>query len=404
MPEIITIEDLAAVNRSRNYEPISEVFKFLGKKLTKTLPLEEILSQPATEPTEEQREWAVDLALSGETGAMTKAIHGAAPGKNLFSRFSKDFIGTGEGGAARGHGFYFSDIRDIPEVYAKHGLEYTNYFTYKGKTYSKLSDITSDKHTQRLIAESLFKGRQTSPTNPKEGALKHLESISPVSDTKEAKSILSEISDIRKGDPGYIYNVTLHPHKEQENWLEWDKSLTKEQINKILGKSFNNAKFKGHNPSYKGEAFKEGMTGGELYHQIENQLGSQKETSEFLDRAGIDGIRFEAGSIMGIKPKVKEKSLSNLSDEQLVNAFAGEEQSRNMIDPKTAKFLNLEESGKLLRHELKFKQDRTNRMYESAKRLGYIPETYNYVIFNPEHIQINQIEDITGKVVKSFTP
>ena len=400
MEKYIAIEDIAAANRSRSFSTIDALYNYLGKKVTPSATLQEILSAPIKEsertPTPEQLDKIVDLALSAETGAMTKALHGAAPGRELFANFDKKFIGTGEGGKARGWGFYFTDVRDIAaDVYAKHGLEYTNYYTYKGKEYTNLQDLTSDKHTQRLIAESIFKGRQIDPTNPKAGALKHLEGISGVSDTKDAREILQNISSIEKGKPGHVYNVTLHPHKEAENWLEWDAQIPKDQYENIMkeaekeGLDFKNAKFKAYNPHYKGPAFLPDRNGGEMYHQIENQLGSSKAASEFLDRAGIDGVRFEAGSIMGIKPHVKIKQINNLTGEQSIEV---------------AKEFSKRTGYKIDHSQLPkwMKGAQGESIYKIAEEKGFIPTNYNYVIFNPEHIQINQIEDVVGNVVRKF--
>jgi hypothetical protein len=43
------------------------------------------------------------------------------------------------------------------------------------------------------------------------------------------------------------------------------------------------------------------MTGEELYEGLVGALGSQKEASLFLRRAGIDGIKYPAGTLSGIK-------------------------------------------------------------------------------------------------------
>lgn len=432
MTEYRTIEDIAAVNRSRSFSTIDALFNYLGKKVTPSATLQEILSAPIKEsertPTPEQLDKIVDLALSAETGAMTKALHGAAPGRELFANFDKKFIGTGEGGKARGWGFYFTDVRDIAaDVYAKHGLEYTNYYTYKGKEYTNLRELTSDKHTQRLIAESIFKGRQIDPTNPKAGALKHLEGISSISDTREARNILENITSIEKGKPGYVYNVTLHPHKEVENWLEWDSVVTKEQLSLISHKDISKKniaeeiligqygwephdiewKLIKEHKTYKqmldeaeevtGEKIQ--ITGGNLYHVLENRLGSSKAASEFLDRAGIDGIRFEAGSIMGIKPHVIEKKIESLPDEQ-AQIIANKVIERFELKKKPDYIYTKEGKGKQFLKE--YKNVFGGTIQDIAEREGFLPKDYNYVIFNPEHIQINQIEDVAGNVVRKF--
>ena len=103
-------------------------------------------------------------------------------------------------------------------------------------------------------------------------------------------------------EPTYLYKVTLHKGKApgEYTWLEWDKPVSEDQIKRI-----------------KSQAQKEGISIGNLrrakpkeatrvssdgsgrfvYSYLSDVLGSDKEASLFLLRAGIDGTKYPAESI-----------------------------------------------------------------------------------------------------------
>ena len=55
-----------------------------------------------------------DLQGMGALAGMVRGWHGS---RELFKKFSSDFIGTGEGAVAYGHGLYFADLKDIGTQY-----------------------------------------------------------------------------------------------------------------------------------------------------------------------------------------------------------------------------------------------------------------------------------------------
>ena len=187
-------------------------------------------------------------ALFEEPGYQIRAFHG---GPSMFDRFRTAKIGEGEGYQAIAWGMYFTDVKDIAKGYAER-------LAMRGKT-------------------------------PKER---------------------------------YLYQVTLHKGKEpsEYDWLTWDKFITpetKDKVLKQLKKEFpNDAKFMVSWDISYGERGK-GLTGQGLYQQLIQEIAntknrkagfekfrpSDKEASLFLLRAGIDGVKYPAGTISGIKTK-----------------------------------------------------------------------------------------------------
>jgi len=317
---------------------LKDVFEILTQKkfdnpipaLTRKTPDISTLDKSPLKP-EESSKW-LDFILDNVdlVSGMTKAFHGT-PNRVLFGKFDKKFIGSGEGGAARGWGFYLSDVRDI------------------GETYAKLK-------------------------------------------SKKGKNI----------EPGYIYRATLHPHKEQENWLDWDEKVTNEQLNNIVKQAkIENisekieSKLDYYNNSVLGNPYYAGST---VYHWLKNIFGSKKAASEFLDRAGIDGIRFEAGSIMGVKPRVVERKIENISDEQADVILKELKQIPKREYGENIGF------GKGKEGLMKYTKDYPSLINEIMVKHGFSNQQYNYVIFNPEHIQVDAVEEVSGKVVKEFVP
>lgn len=203
------------------------------------------------------------------------AYHG---GPHSFDKFSTQYMGTGEGANTFGWGLYFTDLEDIARDYAnrlydKSKLEEIN---------KRLSEISKelDKY------QSGEYGKYNSPIGYK---LK-----------KEYDDLInSRQSEIRKNKT--LYKVSLHKGKtpEQYTWLEWDKEIKKNIIillfNK-LGLENDNDQI---NINYEIENFLKfnDRSGEGIYKYISNQLGSDKEASLFLLRAGIDGIKYPAESI-----------------------------------------------------------------------------------------------------------
>lgn len=95
------------------------------------------------------------------------------------------------------------------------------------------------------------------------------------------------------GLPHNLYQQTFWPGKE-ENLLDWDKKVPKKQIQKIADQAVKEGLPFGYTENGK-NFFNGSATNGELlYKELAKpfNLGSPKAASEFLYRAGIDGVTY----------------------------------------------------------------------------------------------------------------
>ncbi len=108
-----------------------------------------------------------------------------------------------------------------------------------------------------------------------------------------------------------LYRVTLNKDKDSSeySWLGWYETISSEQRQKIADKALD----EGVNITYEenGKAVlntSRFTTGEQLYHELEKSfvLGSPKEASLFLLRAGFDGIRYPAQSISRRRTQVQD--------------------------------------------------------------------------------------------------
>lgn len=183
-----------------------------------------------------------------------------------FDKFSTSKIGTGEGNQAFGYGLYFTDLKDIAEKY----------------TIGQMSDvldevITSNNNDIDEAIKSLQYVVDNNVNGGKKIWSKYLE---------EAKRIKSKKN---------LYKVKIHGDKtiEELNFLNWDKQVPDDIFDKIGKAAGNNVVIKILAEPYN----RNGINGETLYKNISRELNSDKKASEFLLKAGIDGIRYPAESL-----------------------------------------------------------------------------------------------------------
>ncbi|MFA5619022.1 MAG: hypothetical protein WDA08_01805 [Weeksellaceae bacterium] len=226
--------------------------------------------------------------------------------------FRTDKIGTGEGEQRFGWGLYFTDLKDIAEDYAKSVRVYIG-----GKTTMELYDETKNP-VWNWVKTYAYDG------------LNKKQIIAKLKDTLSDKNWIERFIWAKHGvnnvlfaidkngleikSEANLYRVTLHKGKtpDEYTWLEWDKPVPKNLIDKIkkqikkegLEKSvfssgeriidslqnvsgqvlYNNLKYLTQNTA-------------EDYIKGKYNVLSDKDVSLFLLRAGIDGIKYPAESI-----------------------------------------------------------------------------------------------------------
>ena len=244
----------------------------------------------------------VELGVDANVAKQVVAYHGSP---YSFDRFTTNAIGTGEGAQAFGWGLYFTDLESIARDYAEKLYDARNKYGFLGENEELLrfafqNDLENEdgnyvleQYYKKYFGQKKLKENSNEPeywANKEEALL------------REFNNRKKEILNLRENKLGEnLYKVSLHKGKtpEQYTWLEWDKELSNETIRDIfnsLGKEQDNEQA---NIDYELENYLrfDNSDGRGFYEYLTNQLGSDKEASLFLLRAGIDGIKYPAESI-----------------------------------------------------------------------------------------------------------
>ena len=238
------------------------------------------------------------------------AWHGSP---HKFAKFATSKIGTGEGAQAFGWGLYFTDKKDI----ARHYSETLGQFS------------KSDRKKIANEAVKRLESRGPGYLSKREMDIVNRDFNNWVSGANptfptwlggqpyniELRSVIDNLYNrgiVNKG--GQTYKVKLHKGKDpsEYTWLDWDKEVTPEFLKTIIKQANDEGLRLGRYES----VLKSGRVdeyvdkgwigrGQNIYEELTSKFGSDKEASLFLLRSGIDGIRYPAGSLSGIKSKGK---------------------------------------------------------------------------------------------------
>lgn len=231
----------------------------------------------------------IDSNRSGNQGDsyfQTNAWHGSP---HDFDKFMLDHIGTGEGNQSYGWGLYFAGSKEIAEFY-KEALSNVEYFV----------DDKKLQGSDAWAAQFLF-DPETNKRHTTEEAVDDAKSTIRM-DTDEAKQILLDVIDkIHSFDGkdiqlknGNLYEVSLTPN--EEDFLNWDKPIAEEQINKIYSyiDRERDPKFAAKFQDYFYRQQEKGtpIDGMDVYTELSKYFGSDKAASLILNTAGIPGIKY----------------------------------------------------------------------------------------------------------------
>lgn len=268
------------------------------------------------EPSDESYEEEIEYQL--------KVRHAS---KNKFEQINTAHMSEGAGGQAFGWGTYFSDLLGVVKWY---GDLFKEEQKEKQRIIAKINNIKIQPPAPHfrldLILRQLHQGKVSlnividNITN----SISALQSSTSLFDDEiEALSYLRTIKDaMLEGtftftviDPtikAYLYEVTLHEGKDitEYDYLSWEDNITAEQGRKIDDQL---AKEGREGVSTKGEPFSYadgGLTGQEVYQFLSSEFikfskeeeffgTEERSASLFLDRAGIDGMKYPVGTLSG---------------------------------------------------------------------------------------------------------
>jgi len=273
-----------------------------------------------------------------------------------FDKFSTEKIGTGEGAQAFGWGLYFTELKGIAEYYADRLSRDTNYVLDGSKLPSQVAYDIAQKQATKTGVELLNAINNILKKNgfreiKQENELKLLKernlyktrllknkkgySIAPLqsSDRKwnvYSNEIMDEINSLQNKQ-GILDNLKDYPpikrfdtkedatkwisENTEYNWIEWDKPITKDIKKKIEGLFQIYKKGNGnYDIKVNGKPLKLNIvskrtvndylesilaTGKNVYQDISDVLGGDKNASLYLLEHGIDGIKYPAESLSG---------------------------------------------------------------------------------------------------------
>jgi len=321
---------------AKRLQPKSKVSETVRRSLDEK-PLEERLQEFLEDDTgkvevPEEMEYGTVSDIKFYSGLpldKIKALLMGADFKRLYHGTKSDFdafdnrLLTGEGANAFGAGTYLTEGKRIGIDYAKrlgrgkdrYGIDNYQKFKLDGKEYIPANpDIANELH--RFLEEG----------GKKEDVLNYIKEQQALNDhfINEHKQIdtgsewsKTEIKSLQESSKYYqkdydaianadvvessetkptLYTVRLKKGFQNMNWLDWESEVPKnvrELVNKYV--DFSGTK-----------RFNSPMTGREAYEYIARATGDPLKASKVLNDIGVDGIRYNAGSLSGgVKPFTK---------------------------------------------------------------------------------------------------
>ncbi|WP_372647772.1 LPD23 domain-containing protein [Draconibacterium sp.] len=232
------------------------------------------------------------------------AWHGSP---HAFDKFSTQFMGTGEGAQAYGWGLYFTDKEGIARSYSKLGdyQDIENKVNIIENKYPVLAEKLFNYWSLDEIKEVLNRGLEISTDSEGIELAKIKDSDIVVANRPNAEEKANEIiSDILNILPKRnLYKVKIHGDKtiDELNFLRWDKEVPQNKLDDIIDQAKKENIYQKRNNREiisgvsTGQFFipvNHSVAGEMLYNELSLALGDQKAASEFLLRAGIDGIQY----------------------------------------------------------------------------------------------------------------
>lgn len=201
-----------------------------------------------------------------------------------YEKPSLHYVGTGEGSQVYGWGLYGSNVRGVAEKYAMpSGLEIRRRGYIVKPWDDKIANLIRANFTSR---------------NPIESALKKAKEYKAKGYGWEQKDIESlENGDYEVGAPhSNIYEQTFFTNRapgDESHLLMWYGNVSDPRNNFAEQKKWIRAQAKKEGVKLPRDL---GGWGEDIYNILANVLGSPKAASEFLARAGIDGVKYPVDS------------------------------------------------------------------------------------------------------------
>ncbi|HBF42352.1 MAG TPA: hypothetical protein DDW42_01740 [Desulfobacteraceae bacterium] len=362
-----------------------------------------------------------------------------------FDKFSTEKVGAGEGAGAFGWGLYFTDLKEIAETYAEHGRNNTEADIDVLQDQIEDMDNWEREELARYLQEDHGADitQEGDDWDAVDAHIKHTlltfigrdldykgKTIAMFDDyANEIEDWLSDRGMIDLRDRGRnLYKATLHKGKDpsEYNWLMWHERVTPEFLAKVKAQlkkeglyepdSMSMSPLPGHTLYHalskslpydiRSEADKyfellrekyNLEAGVNIYNKISDQervkldelseqaaMTGDQMASTFLLRAGIDGVKYNAGTLSNRK---KDYFLKGMKLPQEVTTLAKWATDKTM--PDSVFNTHLAREVKLLPLESDLSAD-LKEAFKTAKRADFTVEkdTFNYVVFDADAVTI----------------
>ena len=255
-----------------------------------------------------------------------------------FDRFDHSHMGEGEGAQAYGWGTYVTEVEGIGKVYA---TQKRGRISYKGHSIGEILRLYNEGVRPYNVVLSVvekmelgysFEEAKADLEYEWRNSLEYDEQIGNKLYAEGWKKNLSELAmlhgnDFQVNNSRYLYTVEI-PDDTGENYLEWDKPVTKEQQGKIYKQLRDeNIILEGATADFWNGKSHVWDSGREFYEfldycliDLERNNNSQKAASDFLSRAGFTGISYPAQYTTGGREDgAKNYVIFNEDDLQIVD-------------------------------------------------------------------------------------
>ena len=229
------------------------------------------------------REWFESAKVPDAAANARFSISGIYTGSAAdYDKPSLHYVGSGEGSQVYGWGLYGSNVRGVAEGYAEEGTAYRSDAVALARHYYK------DYGSRAKAYQALFE------------ETKNLSAINYREKMDALWMLSGKAGTAYKNPLGNLYEQTWFTNREpgdESHLLKWYEPVSKEQrewITKALedGKAYKAIPYLERRIS----DIRKAKQGERVYHIIEKVLGSPQTASEFLYRAGIDGVKYPVDS------------------------------------------------------------------------------------------------------------
>ena len=220
-----------------------------------------------------------------------KVYHGSGAD---FTEFDFDHMGEGAGSQAFGWGGYVTSSKKIGKSYAN--------LVDANAPHQDVEYVGNNAHEYTDVVAGLFNGGQRDYDDVKEFLLN---GYNADKDNARKKQMLewfesTKPSDWKSVNDGKrnLYEVDI-PEDNGNNYLEWEKTLTEKQINAIRDALAKNGI---DISSFEKRGFKLDLPFKYVYTTVLPMMmhSKPKDVSKFLSSLGFTGIKYPAGTIMGV--------------------------------------------------------------------------------------------------------